>query len=84
METNTQRRPPSPLAVAWKHVIREQRKALGMTQTDLAEKCGVEQATVSKWEHAVIAPSAAAQARLVVALGIPQDRWYRIQREAAA
>lgn len=74
----------SALALAWMRVIREQRKSLGMTQSQLAEACSVEQATVSKWEHAIIAPSAAAQARLVKALGIPQDRWYRIQQEAAA
>lgn len=70
-----------PLAVAWSQVIAEQRAALGLTQAHVAGECGVEQATVSKWEAGKVIPSAEAQAKLVKVLGIPPDRWYRIQQQ---
>jgi transcriptional regulator with XRE-family HTH domain len=37
--------------------IAQRRQQLGMTQTDLAQRCGVNAITVSKWERGVVLPS---------------------------
>lgn len=34
--------------------IKYYRKLLHMTQTELAERCGVQKAAISKWEHGII------------------------------
>ena len=34
--------------------IKHYRKLLHMTQTELAERCGVQKAAISKWEHGTI------------------------------
>lgn len=44
--------------------IREYRKELGVSQTELAEQLGVRQATVSDWEKGKIAPSPLAASKL--------------------
>lgn len=84
MNSSSDYRPRKPLAVAWGEAIREQRKALGMTQAALAADVGVEQPTISKWERGQGIPSPQMQARLVKALGIDQVRWYQIQQRGAA
>lgn len=81
MNTPSKFPPRKPLARAWGSAIAEQRAALKMTQVGLASEVGVEQATISKWERGHGIPSPEMQAKLVQVLGIPQDRWYRIQRD---
>lgn len=44
--------------------IRTLREALGMTQTQLAERIGVDKMTVARWEWGKMAPSASAVAAL--------------------
>ena len=39
------------------HPIKRQRKKLGMTQIQLANELGVDQATVSKWESMKMSPT---------------------------
>lgn len=45
-------------------LIRELRRRLGMTQVQLAEKMGVDQGTVSRWERGLEAPRPARRAEL--------------------
>ncbi len=50
--------------------IADARKAIGLTQADLAEKADTEAATLSRWETGARAPSITALAKLAEALGI--------------
>lgn len=45
-------------------MIRTLREALGMTQTALGEKIGVDKLTVSRWERGTMTPSAGAVKKL--------------------
>lgn len=40
----------------WGEAIRRQRKVVGLTQAQLAEKVKVHQTSVSQWEHGKVAP----------------------------
>lgn len=51
-------------------VISERRKALGMTQKDLAEKMNITDKAVSKWERGLACPDTASIPKLAQVLGI--------------
>ena len=49
--------------------IRERRKDLGLTQTELAERTGRDRSVVARWEQAVVAPSLETLLELIRACG---------------
>lgn len=51
------------------HVIREARRAAGLTQAELAERSGTSQATISAYEHGAKTPTAATLGRVLAAAG---------------
>ena len=51
------------------NIIKQLRKAMGITQSQLAEKMGVERSAVAKWEAGVANPSTAKLPALAEALG---------------
>lgn len=67
----------------WGSLIRERRKALGLTQVGLAERLGVTQATVSGWEIGTRNPGTA-QATIIRELGITPDELHAVVAGAAA
>ena len=61
--------------------IKQQRKALGMTQTELGEKLGVQKNAVSKWECGRVDDIPASKIKAMAALfGVPTS--YLIDDEA--
>lgn len=56
--------------------IRDLRLAAGLTQSDLAAKVGVAQATVAEWERGVYSPGAQKLPALAKALGCTIDELY--------
>jgi transcriptional regulator with XRE-family HTH domain len=51
------------------HVIRDARRGAGLTQTELAERSGTSQATISAYEHGAKTPTPATLARVLGAAG---------------
>ncbi len=60
-------------------VIAETRKQRGMTQLDLAEKMGVTDKAVSKWERNLSCPDICSLPQLSEALGISVDELMQIK-----
>lgn len=54
--------------------IKERREELGMTQTELAEKVGVDQSSVAYWESGRYLPSTANLLKLSQVLDCSLDR----------
>lgn len=54
--------------------IREQRKALGLSQKDVAERTGIAEATISRWESGAMIQSRAMDNFLRVFFAVPQAR----------
>lgn len=57
-------------AMAPGEMIREKRKELGMTQSDLAKIIGTDPATISRWETGNREPTIAAYEKIMKVLGI--------------
>lgn len=55
-------------------IIRELRLKKGLSQTELAEVCGVHQTAVSQWEKGRTTPDAESLRRLAEALGVSADQ----------
>jgi len=53
----------------------KRRKALGQLQRECAERIGVKQATVSRWETGVEAPRSAERELIMAIYGIPGYWW---------
>ena len=53
--------------------LKEKRAALGLTQAELAERCGVTRKTVNTVENGVFVPSALLALKLARALGEPVE-----------
>jgi len=53
--------------------MRKARKALGMTQKDLADKIGVRELYISRWETGLVSPSIDTLKRIAVVLGVTLD-----------
>ena len=63
-------------------VIAAKRRELGMTQLDLAEKMGVTDKAVSKWERGLSCPDVSSLPRLAEILGMSVDELMQIKTEA--
>ncbi|HEY6224514.1 MAG TPA: helix-turn-helix transcriptional regulator [Gemmatimonadales bacterium] len=57
------------LFLLWGRRIEEARKALGLTQVQLAEAVGVDQTTISQWERGRVVPRDEMRIALANALG---------------
>ena len=62
--------------------IRTYRKESGMTQKELAEKLGISDKTVSRWESGVQLPEASLLPELAEAFGTSIDQLYGIEKES--
>ena len=56
--------------------IASKRKALGMTQMDLAKELGMSDKSVSKWERGICLPDASVYMQLCDALGISINEFF--------
>lgn len=65
-------------------IIAEKRKELGMTQLQLADKMGVTDKAVSKWERNLAYPDVESIPKLAEILGISVDTLMQIKTEAAS
>ena len=63
-------------------MIAEKRKELGMTQLDLAEKMGVTDKAVSKWERDLSCPDVNSLPKLAEIFGMSVDELLQIKSEA--
>lgn len=63
-------------------VIAERRKQLGMTQLELAEKLGVTDKAVSKWERNLSCPDINSIPNLAEILGVSVEELMQIEKEA--
>ena len=63
-------------------MIAEKRKELGMTQRELAEKMGVTDKAVSKWERALSYPDLPSLAKLAETLGMSVDELLQMKSES--
>ena len=63
-------------------IIAERRKEQGMTQLELAEKMGVTDKAVSKWERNLSCPDINAMPKLAQVLSTSVDELMQIQKEA--
>ena len=57
-------------AMAPGEMIREKRKEMGMTQSDLAKIIGTDPATISRWETGSREPTMAAYEKIMKVLGV--------------
>ena len=60
--------------------IKEKRGELGLTQAELAERCGVTRKTVNTVENGVFTPSAMLAIKLAEALSVPVEKLFWIER----
>jgi transcriptional regulator with XRE-family HTH domain len=58
-------------------LIREARTGAGLTQAELAERCGTKQSVVSRWERGVDVPRVDTLARILRACGLEADVAFR-------
>ncbi len=65
-------------------MIASKRKELGMTQLELAEKMGVTDKAVSKWERDLSYPDINSIPKLAEIFGMSVDELMQIKKEAAA
>ena len=65
-------------------MIAELRKQHGMTQLELAEKMGVTDKAVSKWERDLSCPDINSLPNLAETLGVSVEELMQIKKEAAA
>jgi len=56
--------------------IKDKRGELGLTQAELAERCGVTRKTVNTVENGVFTPSALLAIKLARALGVPVEELF--------
>jgi len=59
--------------------IKEKRGELGLTQAELAERCGVTRKTVNTVENGVFTPSALLAIKLARALSVPVDALFWLE-----
>lgn len=64
--------------------IRTQRDFLDMSQSALAERCGVTKAAVSEWERGTSSPRQHLQVRIAEALRTPWSNLFGLDGESAA
>jgi putative transcriptional regulator len=59
--------------------IKEKRGELGLTQAELAERCGVTRKTVNTVENGVFTPSAVLAIKLARALSVPVEELFWLE-----
>ena len=59
--------------------IKEKRGELGLTQAELAERCGVTRKTVNTVENGVFTPSALLASKLARALSVPVEELFWLE-----
>ena len=59
--------------------LKEQRAALGLTQSELAQMVGVTRKTVNTVENGVFTPSATLALKLAAALNVPVEKLFWIE-----
>jgi len=59
--------------------IKEKRGELGLTQAELAERCGVTRKTVNTVENGVFTPSALLAIKLARALNVPVEKLFWLE-----
>ena len=59
--------------------IKEKRAELGLTQAELAERCGVTRKTVNTVENGVFVPSTLLALKLARALGLPVEELFWLE-----
>ena len=59
--------------------IKERRGELGLTQAELAERCGVTRKTVNTVENGVFTPSALLAIKLARALNVPVEELFWLE-----
>jgi putative transcriptional regulator len=59
--------------------IKEKRGELGLTQAELAERCGVTRKTVNTVENGVFTPSASLAIKLARALSVPVEELFWLE-----
>lgn len=64
-------------------IIQELRKAQGMTQLELAEKMGITDKAVSKWERDLSCPDINSLSNLASLLGVSVDELMQFKKESA-
>jgi transcriptional regulator with XRE-family HTH domain len=72
------------LAIQWGRAIKAQRQLAKLSQDELAAKCGVSQATVSRWEKGEHAPSHFHIPKIASALGTVPSVLFQYPMEPAA
>ena len=60
--------------------LRERRAELGLTQAELAERCGVSRKTINTVENGVFVPSTLLALKLAATLSEPVERLFWIER----
>jgi transcriptional regulator with XRE-family HTH domain len=58
----------------WTHLVKQFRLSRGLNQTDMAEFCGVQQATVSRWESGKHFPDLETRNRLRAILSVQESK----------
>lgn len=61
------------------NAIKERRNELGLTQAELAERCGVTRKTVNTVENGVFIPSTLLALKMAEALGVSVDALFWIE-----
>ncbi|MCR5249231.1 MAG: helix-turn-helix domain-containing protein [Lachnospiraceae bacterium] len=64
-------------------LIRKQRKMLGLTQSELAERTGVSKSAIAKWETDAGLPDRNNLSRLSAALETPVSELYKVMEGSA-
>jgi putative transcriptional regulator len=59
--------------------IKEKRSELGLTQAELAERCGVTRKTVNTVENGIFVPSTLLALKLAKALSVPIEELFSIE-----
>jgi len=59
--------------------IKEKRSELGLTQAELAERCGVTRKTVNTVENGIFVPSTMLALKLAKALSLPVEELFSIE-----
>lgn len=60
--------------------LKDRRTELGLTQAELAERCGVSRKTVNTVENGVFTPSTLLALKLAAALGEPVERLFWVEQ----
>lgn len=61
------------------NALKDRRTELGLTQAELAERCGVTRKTVNTVENGVFTPSALLAIKLAKALSVPVEQLFWIE-----